>query len=672
MPRTTRTTPLSNIRNIGIVAHVDAGKTTVTERILFAAGVIHKKGDVHTGNTQTDSHRIEKKKGITIQSAAVTFPWQGQVVQLIDTPGHVDFSIEVERCLRVLDGAVVVLDAVAGVEPQTESVWRRATRRSLPRLVFVNKMDRAGADFARCVAQVRDRLGAVPAVVQLPSFDESGAFDGVLDVVMSRSLRFEGGRMAVAEMRDGERARVDEARAALITLLADLDERMLAAVVEGREVSSSSLRDALRSVTLAGHAVPVACGAAYKDKGIELLLDDVVAYLPSPLDRAAVGGRAPSDDEPFLGLAFKVVHDKGHGGAMTLVRVYAGALAKGDAVWSARANKRVRVGRIVQLFGDSKRDVDEARSGDIVGLVGLALATGDTLCADGAPVLALEAVDVPVPVMSLAIEPSSRADRDALGVALSRMVAEDPSLLVRTDEETGETTLSGMGELHLEVAVDKLRGDHGVDVNVGRPKVAFKDTITRVVEHALTWSKQSGGPGQYAKVTLRLAPAPRGTGLRFVDQTKGGSVPREFIPSVEDGVRDALARGIVHGHPVVDVEVALLDGASHAQDSSELAFRLCAAACFLEAARLAEPRVLEPLMALEVVVGEERVGDVVGDLARRRGAITAIEPREAHDRIVRGEAPLAELFGYVGDLRSMTQGRGEVSMSLDRLELRPA
>jgi elongation factor G len=703
----TRRIALSKVRNFGIVAHVDAGKTTLTERVLFACGAIHKKGDVHHGNTKTDSHPIERKRAITISSAAVTAAWGDHELHLIDTPGHVDFAVEVERSLRVLDGAVVVLDGVAGVEPQTESVWRRADRRRLPRIAFVNKLDRAGADFARCVDDLRERLRANPIVLALPWLDADGSLLGVVDVVRRRALRWPAGLVAganayVVEAVPSSLASVVEtARAAVVTSLADIandandandaddaaHERIVVAVVEGREadVDDASIVSALRAATIANAIVPVLCGAAYRDKGVEPLLDAIVDLLPSPADVTD-----DHDDAPLLATAFKVVHDSF--GAMTLVRVHAGTLVKGAVAISARTNKRVRIGRVVSVFADSTRDVDAAYAGDIAGLPGLALATGDTLCAPE-HVVALESFAFDPPVLTVAIEPKARADRDALGSALSRLLAEDPSLVVKTDEETGETTLSGMGELHLEVAVEKLRGDHGVDAVTGKPRVAYTETITKSLEHELLWRKQGGGPGQYARVRLRLAPASRGEGFVFVDEVKGGAVPREYIPAVERGVEDALARGIVHGVPVVDVVVTLLDGAWHEQDSSDLAFRLCAAACFVEAAKLAEPRVLEPVMTVVVTIAEDRVGDVVGDLLRRRGIVAGIDATgeervpgaaagfagaiagdDASLRravVVRAEVPLAEMFGYAGDLRSRTQGRGTFTMSLAHLAMVP-
>jgi elongation factor G len=658
------------MRNFGIVAHVDAGKTTLTERLLFFTKAIHKKGEVHHGNTTTDSHPLERARGITIASAAVSCAWREHVLQLIDTPGHVDFAIEVERCLRVLDGAVVVLDAVAGVEPQTEGVWRRADKHRLPRIVFVNKLDRAGADFDRCVSEVRDRLGAAPVVILLPwlkSKDGQDVVVGVVDVIRGVALRWVGGSMLVeaipAELVNA-RAR---ALAALVTALSD-DDGVMTAVVEDRVVDEQTLRVALRAATVSGAVVPVLCGAALADVGVEPLLDAIVDLLPSPLDRVAGGGIVPDDDADLLGLAFKLLHDDY--GATTLVRVYAGTLLKGASVVSARSGKKLRVGRLARVFAGRFVDVDVAVAGEIVGLIGLALSTGDTLCSAGAAVVALESIEVPAPVMSVAIEPQTREARDALGIAVSRLVAEDPSLIVRTDDETGQTTLSGQGELHLEVALLKLKDDHHVDVRASPPRVAFKETLAGTVEHELVWKKQSGGPGQWAKVKLRVSPAERGAGFVFSDVITGGAVPKQFIAAVKEGVAEALAKGVRWGFTVVDVDVVLLDGAIHDRDSSELAFHLAGRACFGELAPRANPRLLEPVMKVEVTVSEDRLGDVVSDLTRRRGVVRGVDG-DGVVRVVHAEVPLMALFGYAGALRSLTQGRASFTQTLSGLAVVP-
>ncbi|MDP2345108.1 MAG: elongation factor G [Deltaproteobacteria bacterium] len=666
----TRSIPITRMRNFGIVAHVDAGKTTLTERLLFFTRAIHKKGEVHHGNTTTDSHPLERARGITIASAAVSCAWREHVLQLIDTPGHVDFAIEVERCLRVLDGAVVVLDAVAGVEPQTEGVWRRADRHRLPRLVFVNKLDRAGADFDRCVAELRDRLGAVPLVILLPWLRAKDGVDeavGVVDVMRGVALRWVGGSMLTEPVPAELETATSAALAALVTALSD-DDGVMAAVVEDRRVDESTLRRALRAATLSGAVVPVLCGAALADVGVEPLLDAIVDLLPSPLDRGSVAGIAPVDDVDVVALAFKVLHDDY--GATTLVRVYAGTLAKGASVVSMRSGKKLRIGRLARVFAGKFVDVEAAVAGDIVGVIGVALATGDTLCASGSQMIALESIEVPVPVMSVAIEPQSREARDALGIAVSRLVAEDPSLVVRTDDETGQTTLSGQGELHLEVALLKLRDDHHVDVRASQPRVAFKETLGGVVEHELVWKKQSGGPGQWAKVKLRIAAGERGAGFVFSDVIKGGAVPAQFIAAVKDGVCEALGKGVRWGFPVVDVDVVLLDGAIHDRDSSELAFHLAGRQCFAEAAPRALPRLLEPVMNVDVTVSEDRLGDVVGDLTRRRGLVRGVDGDGA-TRVVRAAVPLMALFGYAGALRSLTQGRGTFTQTLSGLAVVP-
>lgn len=653
----TRTLPLTRLRNFGVIAHVDAGKTTLTERVLFACGAIHKTGEVHHGTTTTDHHPLERAKGITIGAAAVRCGWRDHEFQLIDTPGHVDFAIEVERCLRVLDGCVVVLDAVAGVEPQTESVWHKATRHGLPRLVFVNKLDRQGADFGRCVDEVKTRLGAVPVVLFLP-WREDEQVRGIIDVVHNVALRLVDGALVTEPVPMAEADARDAAFAAVVAAVADVDEAVFADVVFGRVPDTAALMRGLRTGTLQNAFVPVLCGAALKDLGIEPLLDAIVAFLPSPKDRGAVAGVGPDDDVAVLALAFKVVHDKY--GPTTLVRVYAGTLERGSVVVSSKTQKKLRVGRLCRVFAGWFQDVDGAVAGDIVGLVGETLATGDTLC--GAEhVVALESVTVPAPVMSMAIEPHSHDDRSRLSTALGKMVAEDPSLVVRADDETGQTTLSGQGELHLEVALSKLQSDHGVVVDASAPRVAFKETLGESVEHGLTWSKQTGGPGQWARLRLRVSPAARGSGLVFADVTKGGVVPKAFAAAIRDGVVEAMERGPGWGHPMVDVEVVLLDGAIHEQDSSEKAFFLAGRACFTEAAKLCAPRLLEPLMQVDVTTPEDRLGDVVADLTRRRGLVRSVDSVGVSDvrvvRIVRADVPLAGMFGYAGALRSLSQGR---------------
>ncbi len=662
---------IRSTRTFGIIAHVDAGKTTVTERLLFVTGATHKKGEVHHGTTVTDHHPQERKRGITIGSAAVRCQWRDHGLNLVDTPGHVDFAIEVERALRVLDGAVVVLDAVAGVESQTESVWHRAVRHGVPRLVFVNKLDRPGADLDVCVTAVRERLGARPLVLCLPVFDD-GACVGVIDLVGQTMSRLGGSSPeAIDPAHRGAAAR---ARQALVLAVADVDDDILAAVVDGGDdaiVDDDRLRAALRRVTLAASAVPVLGGAALADLGIELLLDAIVDLLPSPLDRGPVGGVAPDDDGAPLALAFKVVHDAF--GATTLVRVYGGVLGTGQTVVSSATGRRHRVGRVVQPFAGRVTDVSRAVAGDIVGLVGVTFPLGDTLSGEGRGVVTvLESIAVPQPVVSVALTPATRGDREALGTALSRLTAEDPSIVAHTDADTGETLLSGQGELHLEVTLTKLRDDHGVDVTASAPRVAHKSTLTRTVEHTLTWRKQSGGPGQYAQVRLRVGPATCGDGLVFVDETRGGAVPQAFAAAVKAGVVEAMGRGVTREVPVVDVCVALVDGAIHAQDSSELAFHLAGRACFLEAAEKASPVLLEPVAAVEVAVSNDHVGDVTGDLMRRRGAVTGIARGADGRATVTATVPVAALFGYATALRSMTQGRATFGQTPAGLAVVPA
>lgn len=627
---------LSRLRNFGIIAHVDAGKTTLTERVLFACGAIRAVGEVHHGNTTTDHHPLERQKGITIGSAAVRCSYGDAELQLIDTPGHVDFAIEVERSLRVLDGAVVVLDAVAGVEPQTESVWRKASRFGLPRVVFVNKLDRPGANLAMCVHQLRERLGACPVVVQAPV-----VVDG--HVVGVRGLCGVDADVSV--------------RAAVVDALSDVDDAVFALVANDEVVDDTALMAALRRQTIAGTVVPVLMGAALKELGIVELLDAVVALLPSPVDVLLREGLAPAaidvvNHAPTEALAFKVVHDKY--GPTTLVRVYRGTLKKGDALTSLRSGTRVRVGRLGRVFAGTFQDVDVAVTGDIVGLIATSLATGDTLAQDPRAT-PLFGVDTPAPVMTVALVPRTRDDRERLGPALARLLGEDPSLVLATDEETGETTLSGQGELHLEVTLAKLTGDHGVDVTAGAPRVAYKETPSRRVEHVLTWSKQTGGPGQWARLRASLGPAARGAGLVVTDATTGGVVPKEYLPAIRDGIVEALQHG-PRGHAVVDVEVVIVDGMTHVSDSSPIAFHLCARTLVKEALALASTTLLEPIVQVDVTVPEDKVGDVVGDLSRRRGTVKGIDAVEGA-RVVVAEVPLASLFGYASALRSLSQGR---------------
>ena len=646
---------IERIRNIGIIAHVDAGKTTLTEQILFHTGKIHSIGKVHDGTTRTDSNPISKKRGITIVAAAVTCDWLDHRIHLIDTPGHVDFTIEVERSLRVLDGAVVVLDGVAGVEPQTETVWRQADRYRVPRVVFVNKLDRVGADFDRCVREVEKRLGARAVPVTVPVFDNE-ELAGVIDVVGLRELRWHGegpSTPTVSQLSD------NPYRERILEVCADEDPSILEAVVAGRAVPAQTLWSALRKATVAGRVVPVLAGSAYKHRGVEPLLDVVVSLLPSPIDRYG-----ETVKKPLAALAFKIVFDE-HG-QLSFVRVYSGSLAKGDTVLAVRGERKLRVGRLVQLVADERIEVERLDAGEIGAIIGMPLSGGETVCAPDAPVV-LEAIRAPEPVMRVAIEPKTSADRDKLGVALGRMVAADPSLRLESDADTGQTLLAGMGQLHLDIAVERLSLEHRVNVTTGKPHVAYRTTLRRTARIEYRHVKQSGGPGQWAHVVLEVGPAERGAGFVFEDRIRGGAILREYVRGVEAGARTAMADGLLGGHPVVDARVVLVDGQMHSNDSSEHAFYLAGLHGFREAAARAEPVLLEPVMTLEVACPEEHLGTIVGDVARRRGNVIALETR-ADVRVVRAEVPLAETFGYANALGAMTHGRGRFTLEPARYE----
>jgi elongation factor G len=663
-----RTLDLERIRNLGIIAHVDAGKTTLTERVLFYTGRIHAPGEVHLGTAHTDSHQLEQQRGITILAAAVTCDWLGHRVHLIDTPGHVDFTIEVERSLRVLDGAVVVLDGVAGVEPQTETVWRQADHHRVPRLVFVNKLDRIGADFDRCVREVATRLGARPVAINLPLV-EDGALVGVVDLVGLRALRWTGlGPSApvvtpITSLSDN----LVVARELVLEACADADPAIMAAIVDGHVPAAEALWRALRRATVAGRIVPVLAGSAYKYRGVEPLLDAVVALLPSPVDRGPVEGRAPAASAPLAALAFKVVHDE-HG-QLTFVRVYSGALEKGMTVLAARGGRRLRVGRLVQLTADERTEVARLEAGEIGAIIGLPLASGETISAVDAPVV-LEAIRTPAPIVRVSIEARSSAERERLGVALGRMVSADPSLRLESDAETGQSLLAGMGQLHLEIAVERLATEHGVQVTTGRPRVAYRATARGHARTTYRHVKQSGGPGQFAQIVLELGPAARGAGVVFEDRIRGGAIPREFVRGVEAGVRAAASDGVVGGYPVVDVTVALVDGLTHPSDSSELAFQQAGRLGFRAAIAAAGVVVLEPIMHLEVTCPEAQVGAVVGDVGRRGGVVLGLDVR-GDDHVVRAEVPLAETFGYAGTLGGLTHGRGRFTLEPARYERVP-
>ncbi|MEQ9080779.1 MAG: elongation factor G [Sandaracinaceae bacterium] len=652
----TGTIAISRQRNLGIIAHVDAGKTTLTERILFHAGRIHRIGGVDEGTTTTDHRPEEQAKGITITAAAVSCAWGDHALTLIDTPGHVDFTMEVERSLRVLDGAVVLLDAVAGVEPQTETVWRQAERHGVPRIAFVNKLDRAGADLDRAVRSLRDRLGVRPLVLTLPDGEPLSA---LLDVVRRERVTFdEEGRVASRVPCDDPR--IDAAREALVEACAELDEALLESFVESRDVSAEALLAALRRGTLEGRWLPVLAGSAYRNVGVPLLLDAVVALLPDPSEAAPLAeGWARAADAPLAGLCFKVDFDTF--GALAFVRVYAGVLRRGDVV--AVQSRKLRVGRLVRLFAAQREDVEEAPAGSIVALVSADLSTGDTLSEPSHPI-SLEPVRAPDAVMRVAIEPRTRSDRDRLPKALARLRVADPSLRVIADPDTGQTLLGGMGQLHLEIAVSRLSTEHGVTVDVGAPRVAYRETVSSRARVDEVLRKQTGGPGLFAHVVMELEPASPGEGFVFEDRIRGGAIPREYVSGVRKGVEAALGSGVL-GHPVVDVRVRLLDGSTHPNDSSEHAFALCAEQAFRAALRQAGPVLLEPLVRLEVHAPEAHVGDLIGDLSARRGRILGMETERDLVR-VEAEAPLAELFGYATDLASLARGRGTHHLELAR------
>ena len=678
----TRTTPLGNYRNIGIMAHIDAGKTTTTERILYYTGRSYKLGEVHEGTAVMDWMEQEQERGITITSAATTCFWRDHRINIIDTPGHVDFTIEVERSLRVLDGAVTVFDAVAGVEPQSETVWRQADKYGVPRFCFVNKMDRVGADFFRCVEMIKDRLGAKPLVLQLPVGVEAN-FVGVVDLVKNKAIIWKdetlGAEFIEQDIPEDMREQAAEYRRQLIETAVEQDDAAMEAYLEGTEPGEATLEACIRKATCQGVAVPVICGSAFKNKGVQLLLDAVLAYLPSPEDIPAVKGtkrgsdeplvRRASDDEPFAGLAFKIMTDP-FVGSLTFLRVYSGVLASGTGVLNTVKDTKERVGRMLLMHANSREDVKEARAGDIVALAGLkGTTTGDTLCDPASPVI-LEKMDFPDPVIEVAVEPKTKADQEKMGVALNRLAQEDPSFRVTSDSESGQTIIKGMGELHLEIIVERMRREFKVEANVGAPQVAYRETIRRRVEHDYTHKKQSGGSGQYARIKVVFEPQPPGSGNLFENDVVGGSVPREYVPGVQKGIVGALETGVLAGFPVVDVKATLIDGAYHDVDSSVLAFEIAARACVREALERASPVLLEPIMRVEVVTPEDYTGDVIGDLNSRRGHITGMDSR-GNARVVGAMVPLANMFGYVNTLRSMSQGRAQYTMHFDHYEQVP-
>jgi elongation factor G len=677
-----RTAPLERTRNIGIMAHIDAGKTTTTERILYYTGVTYKMGEVHEGAATMDWMEQEQERGITITSAATTCFWKDHRVNIIDTPGHVDFTIEVERSLRVLDGAVAVFDGVAGVEPQSETVWRQADKYSVPRIAFINKLDRVGADFPRCVDMIGERLGARPVPVQVPIGSED-RFRGVVDLVTQQAILWKdedlGAEPSVEPVPDDLRGAVQAAREHLVEAAAEFDDGLMSAYLEGAQVSADAIKKALRSGTLELKVVPVLCGAAFKNKGVQPLLDAIVDYLPSPLDVPPVSGIAPksgetvmrraSDDEPFAALVFKLMTDK-HVGHLTYIRVYSGRAKAGDAVLNVAKGRKSRIGRLLQMHANKRQEIDEVFAGDIVAVVGLRdVVTGDTLAAVNAPVL-LESLDFPEPVISIAIEPKTKADMDRLGQTLDRLAHEDPSFRVNSDPETGQTLISGMGELHLEIITDRLLREFGVQANVGRPQVAYKETITEPVRVEGRYIKQTGGSGDYGVVVLEVAPGEPGSGFKFEKAFKGAIIPTEFVPAVRHGCEEAAQSGELGGYPVVDVSVRLVDGQAHDVDSSERSFKIAGSMAMREALRKAKSVLLEPHMDVEVVTPDDFVGAVQGDLNSRRGQLTGIEMRgNAH--VIRALVPLATMFGYVNSLRSMTQGRATYTMQFSHYDRVP-
>ena len=671
-----RTTPLERYRNIGIMAHIDAGKTTTTERILYYTGRSYKIGEVHDGNATMDWMEQEQERGITITSAATTCFWNDHRINIIDTPGHVDFTIEVERSLRVLDGAVAVFDSVAGVEPQSETVWRQADRYNVPRVCFVNKMDRVGADYFRCVDMIADRLGAQPLVIQLPIGSEAD-FSGIVDLIAMEAVTWKDETLG-AEFDRGEvpgdlAEQAAVYREKLIELAVEQDDAAMEAYLEDGKIDVATLKKCVRAGTVSGTFVPVVCGAAFKNKGVQTLLDAVVDYLPAPTDVPSIKGvkagsdevieRHNSDDEPFSALAFKIMSDP-FVGSLTFVRIYSGVIRNGGQILNAVKNKRDRVGRMLLMHANAREELTEARAGDIVALAGLKdTTTGDTLCDPRNPVV-LERMEFPEPVIEVAVEPKTKADQEKMGVALARLAAEDPSFRVSLDAESGQTVIKGMGELHLEILIDRMRREFKVEASVGPPQVAYRETISRVNDVDYTHKKQTGGAGQFARVKIRFEPLPSGSGYQFESKVTGGSVPREFIPSVEKGLRQACETGVLSGFPVTDFKATLLDGDSHDVDSSALAFEIAARAAFRQGMVNAGPKMLEPIMRVEAVTPEEYMGDIIGNLNGRRGKVSDMTQR-GNARVITASVPLATMFGYVSSLRSMSQGRAQFTMHFE-------
>lgn len=673
---------LENTRNIGIMAHIDAGKTTSTERILYYTGASYKIGEVDEGTATMDWMEQEKERGITITSAATTCFWKDVRINIIDTPGHVDFTIEVERSLRVLDGAVAIFDAGQGVEPQSETVWRQADKYSVPRIAFINKMDKVGADFLESVKSMVDRLGANPVPVQIPIGAEN-TFRGPVDLIDMTAVYFDdetlGSKYVVDEIPEELRGLAQEYRDKMIERLADCDESIMEKYIAGEEVTPGEIRNALRKGTIEMKLTPVLCGSSFKNKGVQLLLDAVLSYLPSPLDLPPVKGidvktnaeveRRADDSEPFSALAFKIMTDP-FVGQLTFFRVYSGVLNSGSYVYNSSKDTTERIGRILKMHANKREEIKTVYSGDIAAAVGLkSTTTGDTLCDKDKPII-LEKMEFPEPVIGIAIEPKTKTDQERMGMALQKLAQEDPSFRVKTDEETGQTIISGMGELHLEIIVDRMLREFKVEANVGKPQVAYRETVKAKVESEGKYIRQTGGRGQYGHVWITVEPQPAGDGFVFENKVVGGSVPREYIPAVEKGIREALDSGVLAGYPVVDVKVSIFDGSYHDVDSSEMAFKIAGSMAFKDGAKRAKPVLLEPIMSLEVTVPEEYMGDVIGDINSRRGRIQSVRPRSAA-QIIAAESPLSEMFGYATDLRSLTQGRATFTMQFARYEEAP-
>jgi len=685
-----REIPLDRYRNIGIMAHIDAGKTTTTERILYYTGKTYKIGEVHEGTTEMDWMEQEKERGITITSAATTTFWNGMEKQfkphrinIIDTPGHVDFTVEVERSLRVLDGAIAVYDGVAGVEPQTETVWRQADKYNVPRICFINKLDRMGADFFFCVNSIKERLGANAVPIQLPIGSEAD-FKGVVDLINNRAIIWTGDELGAKfefqPIPDDLKDLAEEYRSKLVESAVECDDQLLEKYLNDGEISVEELKRAIRKGTLEKKLFPVLCGAAFKNKGVQPLLDAVVDFLPSPIDIAHVRGIDPNtreeierktdDNEPFSALAFKIMSDP-YVGKLTFFRVYSGTLKKGSYIYNSTKGKKERIGRLLLMHANQREEIDEVNAGDIAATVGLKdTTTGDTLCDENKPIV-LESMTFPEPVIDLAIEPLTRADQDKLGTALMKLAEEDPTFRVKTDHETGQTIISGMGELHLEIIVDRLKREFKVEANVGKPQVAYRETITGSAEVEGKYIKQTGGRGQYGHVWIRVKPNEPGKGYQFINSIVGGVIPKEYIPAVDKGIQEAMQTGVLAGYPVVDISVELFDGSYHEVDSSEMAFKIAASIAFKDACKKANPVLLEPIMDVEVVTPEDYMGDVVGDLNRRRGRILSMDQR-GNARVIKAEVPLAEMFGYATDLRSFTQGRASYTMKFKHYEQVPA